>query len=279
MKPTLILIAPLAILLLSFPAAAQTQPATSASELQMGVDSYKSARYQDAIQHFEKAVDLDGANLNARLYLATACMTQYIPGVDTPENAHWAEKAIDQYQHVLDADGETTPRINSAKGIAYLYLNMKKFDDSKRYYQIASDLDPGDPEPYYSLGVIDWTECYQPRMEARARLGLRPDENLDARNKDQKKVCDELRARDMSIVEHGIDSLKKAIELRPDYDDAMAYINLMYREKADLECDDPGARSEDLKTADEWVDRTLATKKAKAEKGARQSAPTAPNPQ
>jgi hypothetical protein len=30
---------------------------------------------------------------------------------------------------------------------------------------------------------------------------------------------------------------KKAINLRPDYDDAMAYRNLMYREKADVECD------------------------------------------
>ena len=53
-------------------------------------------------------------------------------------------------------------------------------------------------------------------------------------------------------------------------------MNLMYREKADLECDDLAARAEDLKTADEWVDKTLATKKAKAEKA---SAATAPNPQ
>jgi hypothetical protein len=60
--------------------------------------------------------------------------------------------------------------------------------------------------------------------------------------------------------------LNKAIQLRPDYDDAMAYLNLMYREKADVECDDLAARQEDLKTADHWVDQTLSTKKAKAEK-------------
>jgi hypothetical protein len=52
----------------------------------------------------------------------------------------------------------------------------------------------------------------------------------------------------------------------PDYDDAMAYLNLMYREKADVECDDLVARAEDLKTADSLVDKTLAVKKAKAEK-------------
>ena len=46
----------------------------------------------------------------------------------------------------------------------------------------------------------------------------------------------------------------------------MAYMNLMYREKADVECDDLAARAEDLKTADHWVDETLRVKKAKAEK-------------
>ena len=80
----------------------------------------------------------------------------------------------------------------------------------------------------------------------------------------------------MPAIEEGIDSLNKAIELRPDYEDAMAYINLMYREKADVECDDPAARTADLKTADEWVDKTMTTKKAKAKES---SEPAAPNPQ
>ena len=70
------------------------------------------------------------------------------------------------------------------------------------------------------------------------------------------------------MIEDGISQLGKAIELRPDYDDAMAYMNLMYRERADLECGDPAARSRDLKTADEWVDKALGAKKAKAEKAA-----------
>jgi hypothetical protein len=60
--------------------------------------------------------------------------------------------------------------------------------------------------------------------------------------------------------------LNKALKLREDYDDAMAYMNLMYRERADVQCDDAAARAADLKEADGWVDRTMATKKAKAEK-------------
>ena len=65
----------------------------------------------------------------------------------------------------------------------------------------------------------------------------------------------------------GIDQLNKALQLRPDYDDAMAYMNLLYREKADVECDDPDTRTADLKTADDWVEKTMATKKSEGRKG------------
>jgi len=45
----------------------------------------------------------------------------------------------------------------------------------------------------------------------------------------------------------------------------------MYRERADVECDDLAARAEDLKTADHWVDETLKAKKEKADKAAQAS--------
>jgi tetratricopeptide (TPR) repeat protein len=236
-------------------------------QLNKGVTAYKNAKYEEAIDHFQRSVALDPSLINAKMYLATAFAQQYIPGADTPDNNKMAEQAIEQYQKVLDMPGAARDqKVNSAKGIAYLYLNMKKFDDAKKYYRMAGDLDPNDPEPYYSVGVIDWTACYQPRMEERAKLGMKPDEELNPKNKDQKKVCDELKVKNMPAIQEGIDSLNKAIQLRPDYDDAMAYLNLMYREKADVECDDLNQRQEDLKTADSWVDKTLATKKAKAEK-------------
>ena len=56
-----------------------------------------------------------------------------------------------------------------------------------------------------------------------------------------------------------------AITLRPDYDDAMAYMNLRYRERADIQCANREAYDADIKTADKWVDLTINTKKAKFE--------------
>src|SRR5437016_8655968 len=227
-------------------------------QLNKGVQSYKSAKYEEAIDHFQKAVSLDPGLINARLYLATAYAQQYIPGADSEDNNRMGQQAIYQYKAVLERDPKN---VNSVKGIAYLYLQMKKFEDAKQYYRKPSELDPNEPEAYYSIGVIDWTQSYQPRMEERSKLGLKPEEPLK-----DKKVCAMLQQKVKDVIQDGIAMLEKALQLRPDYDDAMAYMNLLYREKADLECTDPAARAADLKTADDWVDKTMAIKKLKAEK-------------
>jgi len=230
-------------------------------QLNKGVQAYKSAKYEEAITHFQQAVEMDPALLNARLYLATAYAQQYIPGADTEDNNRMAEQAIDQFKKVLDMKPGRDQQIGSLKGIASLYFNMKKLNQAKEYHKRVTELDPNDPETYYSVGVIDWTESYQPRMEERAKLGLKPDEPLK-----DKKVCAMLASKSSDVIKDGIDNLDKALKLRPDYEDAMAYMNLMYREKADLECDNPSGRAADLKTADDWVDKTMATKKEKAAK-------------
>ncbi len=232
-------------------------------QLNKGVQAYKNTHYEEAIGHFQQAVELDPTLTNARLYLATALANQYIPGADNPENTKVAEQAIDEFKKVLDMNPPREQKVNSLKGIASLYFNMKKLDQAKEYHRKVIELDPNDPETYYSIGVIDWTETYQPRMTKRAELGLKNEDALPVKDK---KACATLRDKNIPNIQEGIDSLNKALELRKDYDDAMAYMNLMYRERADVQCDDPAARAADLKAADEWVDKTLAEKKAKAEK-------------
>ena len=113
-------------------------------QLNKGVNAYKNARYEQAINNFKQAVAYDNSLVNAKLYLATAYAQQYIPGVDSPDNLQNANNAIQQYKSVLEQDPKN---INSIKGIAYLYLQMKKFDMAKDFYKRASSADPNDPEP------------------------------------------------------------------------------------------------------------------------------------
>src|ERR1700681_37611 len=73
-------------------------------QLNKGVASYRNARYEEAIDHFQNAVSLDPSLENARLYLATAYTQLYVPGVDTPENNQLAQQGIDQFKAVLEHD-------------------------------------------------------------------------------------------------------------------------------------------------------------------------------
>jgi len=146
------------------------------------------------------------------------------------------------------------------KGAANLYLQEKDFDQAKELFAKAAQVNPGDPESYYSMAYVDWSQAYIFRQNERSKLGLKePTAPLEDR-----QVCSVVRVHNEPLVEEGISLLGKALALRHDYDDAMAYMNLMYRERADYQCENAEARAADLKSADEWVAKTLATKREKA---------------
>ena len=126
-------------------------------ELNAGIKAYKDARSEDAKQHFALAVARsedakqhfalavahDPANVKAHMYLATAYAQEYIPGADSPENNVLGQRAIEQYKIVLELDAANT---SAAKGIAYLFTQMKKFDEAVEYYRKAIEINPKDPE-------------------------------------------------------------------------------------------------------------------------------------
>ena len=232
-------------------------------QLNQGVKAYKNASYEQAIEHFKNAVSLDSKLRTAKLYLATAYAQQYVPEVDTPENKRNAQMAIDQYKAVLEEDPKN---INSLKGIAYLYMNMKKFDDAREYYQKAIAADPNDPETYYSVGVIDWTAVYKDVADRKSKVGLKVDDPLKG-----KQMCEDIKNADGAKIDEGIKMLQTAMEKRQDYDDAMAYMNLIYRRKADTECGDPQAAAGDIKTANDYIDKAMTARKKKADEAAKKN--------
>jgi tetratricopeptide (TPR) repeat protein len=87
-----------------------------------------------------------------------------------------------------------------------------------------------------------------------------------------KKVRAEVAAKNGPIVDEGIKDLDQALQIDPEYDDAMAYENLLYRQKADLE-DSPEAYRADIEAADNFFARTLETRKVKAERNAHSTTP------
>jgi len=231
--------------------------------LNHGVQDYRNAQFQPAIMHFKEAVRLDPSLLNARLYLATAYAQQYVPGGDSPDNKQFAQQAIDAFQDVLRMDPNN---ITALASIAQIYYNMKDFDKAKDYNQRRIKIEPNNPEPYYWIGVIDWAITWK------AAQTLRKDHNLDtakdAAHPDQLPVIPDKLRKPLAesngpLVDEGLNVLNKAIQLKPNDTDSMAYLSLMYRQKAEIDPDN-STREADLKAAEDWVNKSLAARKAGA---------------
>ena len=253
--------APLILTLCSCTALCQTP--TAADEMHAGVVAYKFSDYSGAAEHFKAALEIDPNFTQARLFLATAYAQQYIAGDDSAANVAIAQQAIDEFKTVLSGKPTETEEYKSVVPIASLSFNLKRFDESREYYGKATELNPKEARNYFMIALIDWNEASSARNKARREMGLTESQMIS-----KPEACVALRAQNQQKVEDGIQRLQKALELQPDFDDAMGYMNLLYRERAEYECDDPEARKADLKAADEWTDKAIAAKKVKAEKAA-----------
>jgi len=239
----------------------------SRDHLNQGVAAYKSAKYNDAVEHFKQALALDPDSPNARVYLATAYMVQWIPGADSPENNEFAKKAKEEFINVLNKDQNDKTALAYLASLAFNQASsltgdkkIEKFDEAASWNHKLIAIDPKSKEAYYNLGVISWAKWHPGLMQARANLRMKPE---DPGPLADKKVKEQLRAQYSGILEEGVQSLKKAIEIDKDYDDAMAYINLLIRERADL-LDSKEEYNKQVAEADGYLQRALDAKKAKA---------------
>jgi tetratricopeptide (TPR) repeat protein len=228
-------------------------------QLSKGVQAYKNSRFEEAIDHFQNAERLDPSLPMAPLYLATAYAQQVVPDANTPENLKNAELAVNAYQQVLAKDPND---LNALKGIAAVYLNTGKTTEAKEWQTKVTAVDPNDPVARYTIGVIDWRVAYRNAIQTRTSLGLQ--DNGDPIK--DKAACQKLAEENGPLVDEGIKALQQAVNLRPGYDDAMSYLSLLYRRKADLDCGDDAGRKQDMAMFDQWRDKTMATRKENAAK-------------
>jgi tetratricopeptide (TPR) repeat protein len=267
-KPHSLLI--VAVLIAAVSAGAGCDKLRARDKLNKGVQAYRNAQFDLAIENFKQAKALDPTLTNAQLYLATAYASQYIPGAPSPDNIRNGEQAVAEFKNILDNDPNNLAALD---GIGSILYNMggtpydaAKLEQSKSYHQKHIELSPDDPEPYYWVGVIDWALAFRGNKDLRDENNKNP-KNIKKQLKENDPLPPALAAQFAgkfgANIDDGITHLQKAITLRPDYDDAMAYLNLLYRQKADTETTRE-ARDADLQQADDLVDKVKAIKQKKA---------------
>ena len=126
--------------------------------------------------------------------------------------------------------------------LAGYYSRQGNFEKTIESLNERIQTEPNNPEAYYTLSTYYWDEAYR-----------------DFRLNDKQK---------MDYVLSGIDAVNKAVEIRPDYMEAIAYKNLLLRLQANLE-KDPAKQQALLREADQLRDKATELRKQKAPASAR----------
>jgi len=122
---------------------------------------------------------------------------------------------------------------------------------------------PDNKEAFYTV-LHAGRDCLGAELRAdRGGSAEAGDEARGTRSDQERRSADRLRGSICRSSRKGIGNLDKALALDAEYDDAMAYINLLYRAKADLE-DSPESYRDDIAQADAWFQKVIDIRKAKA---------------
>jgi tetratricopeptide (TPR) repeat protein len=234
---------------------------TARDILNQGVTVFKAGNYSVAAELFKAAIALDPSFTNARLYLGTAYLQQFVPDVETPDNRAFAAAAITQFRTVLDADPKN---LLAAESLASVYYNLKDFTSAEEWNRQVLTIDPTNTAALYTLGVISWTGFIGPDRQARANEHMKPEDPPPLKDSGEREA---LKARHWQSLTEGIEYEKKALAIDPEYANAMAYLNLLIRYRADLD-DSPEQAQADVKEADGWVEKAIRTQKDKTARAA-----------
>lgn len=236
--------------------------------LNKGVAAMKSAKYKDATENFKQAMALDPEWDVPKLYLATAYMSQWIPGAESAENKEFADQARAGFLNVLEHSPQDKMALEYLASMAYSEAisgsptpedRIKKLDESADWHTKRVAIEPN-AQSLYSLGVISYSKLVPDFAKARTELKMRADDPGPLKDAKMRK---ELLNNHGAEIDTAMANLQKALEVDPEYDNAMVYLNILIRTKADT-LEDKAEYDQRIAEADNWLAKSLETKKIKA---------------
>jgi len=199
-----------------------------------------------------------------------ACRQLMVPGGKSPENERATSCALDSFrrlkqqspgdprgeqlyqQTLFDADrfdalaqlyteqlqkNPTDP--GALNGLIQVYSRAGRWDDTLHWTVERATRSPRDAEAHYAVGVLIYSRLfekgggaeqatYDPRPQG-AQLKIPPATHPD-------DITGQAR---VALAEQGIDFLKKAVQIRAAYPEALTYLGLLYRQESFAYFDQP----------------------------------------
>jgi tetratricopeptide (TPR) repeat protein len=202
------------------------------SQLNDGAQAYRNKNYAEAQQHFEKALELNPEQPNARLFIARSIHAQYKPGVEQPQNIEKAREAIKAYQDVLAHDPNNDDAYNA---IVYLYRMIK---DEKSEHDWLMQRATGNSPPekrsqaYTVLASKDWQCSYNITEQAENKVAVQKGDKTIVQYKKPKEQKDYDDA--MRCVTDGLQLANQAVSLDPNSEQAWSFKTNLLLERVKL---------------------------------------------
>lgn len=212
--------------------------------------AYNRGDFQTAVEQFENAVRLDPADLNAKLFLANALLR-------SGNGVSLTTAARQQYLDVLAREPKNSRALD---GLMTIAVNTKQFGEARDWAIKAIQADPKDKGAYYTAAFIDWAEVYPDYARAREAAGMKPQ---DAGIIPDAAARKSFRGQNQPRIDDGFRMLQVALQIDPNYADAMAYMNLLYRIESGI-VDSAAESTQMVAKADEWVTKAIAAKRQQA---------------
>jgi|SRR6185295_2742823 len=261
MQRTLIL--PLAALLI-LPALGCAKVQARA-ELKKGNSYYQQEQYSKAMDYYQKGLELDPDATFAWRSLGLAAIALYRPGDENPRNLEYANTAIDAFEKYLAEypDDQKIPEY-----LMSTYVNAKKYDEALAFIDKRIQEKPEQAANLQRAKVTILTQAGRLDKAFQLANGLQGEQRAQALYSigvsAWDKVFHDPGTLDYEgkgkLVDMGLDAIKKAMEAKKDYSEAMIYYGLLLRQKAALEMD-PEKRLAEEEEARQWQQRAIELRK------------------
>ena len=235
-----------------------------------GVRLMQRGNYPQAAVAFETATRLAPTNLEAKLYLGICYVAQFRAGSADPRNLEFAHKAEIQFLAILQAEPADDEALQymanlqweRASGIADPAEKQKQMERAKGWFEELEKEVPRNKEAPFMLGVMAWQEAHALWLEARARAGMSGDDPGPLKDPAARAA---LSARCGPLWDEAIAQFRHAIDNDPDYDNAMGYMNLVLRDRADTAATQADYQHQ-IAEAAQWTVKAMDARKRKAQK-------------
>jgi len=122
-------------------------------------------------------------------------------------------------------------KLQAASGVTNEQDRAASLDEVQILYLRANSLDPRNVDALYHLGMVSWMKVFPAVVSARREAAMDPETPGPVRDRSSRAV---LNAKYRADIDYAIASLEQAVALEPSNNEAMAYLQVAYRARADL---------------------------------------------